>query len=167
MVYWWQCVFEGDVAKAMLFLKNNIDMHLTHNHRQTAVHNVCQGGSTTGHVHLLKLLLGRGANPNAIDDSENTPLHMVAYGGYTTMCRILLKAGANIRCYNLRCRRPVDVARHWKRRNVYEMLATWSAANHWRQWTRRRKRQRERRYLLKVWYHKGISCDFRYLVCWL
>lgn len=167
MVYWWQCVYDGNVAKAKLFLKHNIDMHLTREHRQTAVHYVCLGGSTTGHVRLLRLLLGRGADMNAIDDSENTPLHFVAIGGYTAMCRVLLKAGANTLCYNLQCKRPADVARHWKRRQVYEMLTTWRAAIHWRRWTQRRKRQRERRYLLKVWYHKGLSCDFRYLVCWL
>lgn len=167
MVCWWQSLFEGSVGKVQLFLKYNIDMYLIHEYGQTAVHTVCLGGSTTGHAHVLALLMERGADMNAMDDFENTPLHIVAYRGYTAMCRVLLQAGANTRQYNLKHMRPVDVARHLRRRGVYQMLATWRAAKHWRQWTKRCKRRRERHYLLKVWYHKGISCDFKYLVCWL
>jgi hypothetical protein len=164
---WWQSLFEGNVNKVRVFLKYNIDMYLTHEHRRTAVHYVCMGGSTTGHQRVLHLLLDRGANVNAVDDFRNTPLHMVAYSGYTAMCRILLQAGANVSSVNLRTRRPVEAAHHWNRHGVYEMLSTWSTAKHWRQWALRRKRCRERRELLKVWYRKGISCDFTHLVCWL
>lgn len=167
MVCWWQSLSEGNVQKVKLFLRYNIDMYLIQDYRQTAVHTVCRGGCTTGHVHTLTLLIECGADINAMDEFENTPLHLVAYRGYAAMCRVLLRAGANTLRYNLKNERPVDVARRLKRRDAYEMLATWRAAKHWREWTQRCKRRRERHYLLKVWYYKGISCDFRHLVCWI
>lgn len=167
MTCWWQALFEGDVAKVQIFIRYNIDMYLTHEHRRSALHYVCWGGSTTGHLRILRILLERGADIHALDEFENTPLHLAAYCGYKTMCRKLLESGASLKRFNLNSRRPIDTALHWKRFEVYRLLASWNAAKHWRDLTRRRKKYKERRTLLKIWYRKGLSCEFKNLACWI
>lgn len=43
----------------------------------------------------LRLLLSRGADPNAISAAGNTPLHVAAMRGYTEIAQLLLGAGAD------------------------------------------------------------------------
>lgn len=167
MTCWWQALFDGDVAKVQMFIRYNIDMYLTHEQRKTALHYVCWGGSTTGHLRILHILLERGADIHALDDFENTPLHFAAYGGLTAMCRALVLAGATLHRYNVDSKRPIDIALQHRRCRVYELLGSWKAAKHWRQWARRRRIYKERRELWKIWHDKRISCEFKNLVCWI
>ena len=49
-----------------------------------------------GHIDIVRLLLDRGANINAINDYERTALMWAANTGHTDVVRLLLDRGANI-----------------------------------------------------------------------
>jgi hypothetical protein len=49
----------------------------------------------TGDLDLVKLLLEKGANPNAISKLNNTPLHKAVKYGHTEVARHLLCSGAD------------------------------------------------------------------------
>ncbi len=49
---------------------------------------------------LLLLLLGRGADINATDGDEQTPLHVAAFGGDTGMVKLLISKGADLTAKN-------------------------------------------------------------------
>ncbi|RMG95704.1 MAG: hypothetical protein D6705_12990 [Deltaproteobacteria bacterium] len=48
-----------------------------------------------GHLAVVDLLLGRGADPNAADREGHTPLHLAAEAGAASVVRRLLAAGAD------------------------------------------------------------------------
>lgn len=50
---------------------------------------------TRGHLSAFRLLLDRGADPNAIDGTGSTALHVAVRGGHHTMVRELLRYGAS------------------------------------------------------------------------
>ena len=55
------------------------------------MHNAAQ----EGHVEIVKILLERGANPNAEDDAGRTPLHDAAFKGHVEIVKLLLERGAD------------------------------------------------------------------------
>lgn len=50
---------------------------------------------TRGHISAVRLLLDRGADPNAVDGTGSTALHAAVRGGHHTMVRDLLRYSAN------------------------------------------------------------------------
>lgn len=52
--------------------------------------------ASLGEVEMVRLLLGRGANPNIGDKDNITPLQLAARHGYIAIVRMLLKAGAKV-----------------------------------------------------------------------
>jgi len=58
----------------------------------TALHFAVAGGS----LAIVKGLIERGAEIDALDVGDETPLHFAARGGHASMCELLLNAGARI-----------------------------------------------------------------------
>ncbi|KAJ5319727.1 hypothetical protein N7508_000010 [Penicillium antarcticum] len=50
---------------------------------------------TRGHFAAVRLLLDRGADPNAVDGTGSTALHAAVRGGHHTIVRELLRYSAN------------------------------------------------------------------------
>jgi len=48
-----------------------------------------------GRAEVLRVLLESGADPNALDDPRNTPLHHAASGGHARAVFVLMQAGAD------------------------------------------------------------------------
>lgn len=44
----------------------------------------------------IQMLLGRGHNPNLLDDSGYTPLHYACRSGKLSSCKLLVEKGANV-----------------------------------------------------------------------
>src|SRR5690606_20745120 len=49
-----------------------------------------------GHLYMVELLLGKGADVNIQDESENTPLHYAASNGSKDIVALLIKNGADV-----------------------------------------------------------------------
>jgi ankyrin repeat protein/catechol 2,3-dioxygenase-like lactoylglutathione lyase family enzyme len=59
----------------------------------TGLHSAAKGG----HPEIVRLLLDRGANPNAREEGDNTyPLHWAAAAGHVDVVRMLLDAGGDV-----------------------------------------------------------------------
>jgi ankyrin repeat protein len=56
-----------------------------------AVHEASQ----EGHKDVVAFLGSRGADVNAVDDSQRTPLHRAAFAGKASVCTTLLALGAD------------------------------------------------------------------------
>eukprot|EP00299_Pterocystis_sp_00344_P018338 c9158_g1_i15.p1 GENE.c9158_g1_i15~~c9158_g1_i15.p1 ORF type:complete len:181 (+),score=39.44 c9158_g1_i15:82-624(+) len=61
-------------------------------------------------IYLVRLLLKRGANPNAQDPFKVTPLHCAANSGSVEICESLMAAGASMKFENYQGKTPLDVA---------------------------------------------------------
>jgi hypothetical protein len=66
--------------------------------------------SVTGRADAMELLIGRGANVNAVDPDGGTALHAAAFLGHEKATELLIKSGANVNAANNRGNTPLDVA---------------------------------------------------------
>ena len=59
---------------------------------------------------IISLLISHGADVNAQDDEELSPLHVAARDGYGECVMLLVKAGANVRMVNCEKKTAKDLA---------------------------------------------------------
>jgi serine/threonine protein kinase len=71
---------------------------------------------------VLRLLLERGANVNAIDDRENTPLMLAAKSGQIEMVRLLLERGADRELVDAMGAKPSEAARKEGHTEIVKLL---------------------------------------------
>ena len=81
--------------------------------------------STRGHKDVVAFLGSRGADVNAGDDSQYTPLHYAANMGKASVCTTLLALGADPAAKNWEGDTALDFAR---KRNITECVAVLEAA---------------------------------------
>ncbi|TYZ58873.1 hypothetical protein PybrP1_000509 [[Pythium] brassicae (nom. inval.)] len=89
--------------------------------RWTALHYACRHGQ----VYVVQLLVGRGADPDAVDESGNTPLHLAAGWGNLRCCVLMLEAGARVTAKNLAQQTPLSVAQALSRKDIAALLGRW------------------------------------------
>jgi len=88
-----QAAAEGSLEKVDSLLKLDPDLlQTTDESAYTPLHRAAYNN----HPEIVRLLLDRGAEVNAVSGSGSTPLHGAAYGGYTETAELLLTAGAEI-----------------------------------------------------------------------
>jgi hypothetical protein len=63
-----------------------------------------------GRAEAIELLIGRGANMNAVDPAGGTALHAAAFLGHEKATELLIRSGANVNAANKRGETPLDVA---------------------------------------------------------
>lgn len=63
-----------------------------------------------GHSEVVSILLEAGANPNAVDNWNYTPLHEAVSKGKIDVCLALLQHGANAELRNSENKTPLDLA---------------------------------------------------------
>ena len=81
----------GDLAELKVLLEQEPTLVRERNEGSTALH------LTVAHPDCVRLLLERGADPNARDSGDNAyPLHFAAGGGYLESVRALLDAGGDV-----------------------------------------------------------------------
>eukprot|EP01046_Picozoa_sp_COSAG06_P035828 COSAG06_NODE_3891_length_4800_cov_100.142948_1_plen_131_part_00 len=81
--------------------------------------------SQNGHKDVVAFLGSRGADVNAVDNSQETPLHWAAYWGRASVCTTLLALGADPAAKNNSGDTALDDAR---RQNKPECVAVLEAA---------------------------------------
>lgn len=79
--------------------------------------------ASRGHVNLCRLLLAAGANKNAVDEDENTALHLTVEAGHMTCIIFLIKeAGIDHTKKNKFGYIAYDVALNFEVRQMLEQL---------------------------------------------
>ncbi len=66
-----------------------------------------------GHIHIVKLLLSRGANVNETTDEGKSPLHAAASRGNFYLVKILMKARADPHAKDIDGVTPRDIIDRW------------------------------------------------------
>lgn len=72
---------------------------------ETALHVACR----RDHVRIVRLLVNKGANVNAVNKSGETPLHTAVFAGSMLSARLLLKHGADVNARDSCQRTPMHV----------------------------------------------------------
>ncbi|GAQ42092.1 ankyrin repeat domain-containing protein [Aspergillus tubingensis] len=85
---------------------------------QTLLHRFAFGGN----LCLVKLMLSRGANINAQDKLENTPLHWAASEGHLRVVQALIEAGADANVEDENGHTPLGIAIVCKKSAVVRYL---------------------------------------------
>jgi hypothetical protein len=89
-----------------------------------AVHIAC----ARGHKDVVAFLGSRGADVNAVDDSQGTPLHYTASYGFASVCTTLLALGADPTAKNSSGKTAVDYARQQNKPECVAVLEVVSKA---------------------------------------
>ena len=105
----WTSASRGELVavKAFVDAGNNINMQPGCYPNGTILHEAVQ----TGKTDVVKYLIEKGANVNALDDVQNTPLHRAAIYNRTGIIRLLLNARAKQDLVNDMDRTPWELAK--------------------------------------------------------
>ena len=90
------CVTHGHIDIFSLLIDHFPDLDMRGSSDQTLLHSVSWRGDSREYLEMGKRLLDRGANVNARDHEDWTPLHLAAYNGRPRFARMLLEHGAAI-----------------------------------------------------------------------
>ena len=88
-------------------------------HGCTPLHIACRAGF----ARMCRLLVAKGANINAKDESGEEPLHRCVEKGDLEIARLLLKNGANAACTNKAGVTPLHLAAAFARPDFVDLLA--------------------------------------------
>jgi ankyrin repeat protein len=75
-------------------------------------------------VELARILLDRGAPPNALSELGGTPLHEAAAGGGVEMVKLLLERGTDPKVRSKPGVTALDLAKEYKNAAVVALLET-------------------------------------------
>ncbi|KAJ5595478.1 uncharacterized protein N7459_001686 [Penicillium hispanicum] len=105
----------GDLEMVQLLLDYGADVNKSwvnpgeaHSPGVTPLHTASD--SRNQNVGLLSLLLDHGADPNAIDNGRQTPLHWAAAGTVEEKLKVLLDRGAPVNAQNAAGQTALDIA---------------------------------------------------------
>lgn len=95
-----------NIELAILLLNNEIDVNCKNLDGITPIHIVANG-------EIAELLIEKGANLDAIDIMNNTPLHLHALEGDEKydILQLLVESGANLNILNHEGQTPLDIAK--------------------------------------------------------
>lgn len=100
----------GDLQQLKQFLgKNPSLVNSTDKDRMTPLHHAID----SGHLEAADLLIGSGADIDAVNYKKETPLHIAAYEGNAEAVKLLLKHNADPRMREMRDRIPLFLACNW------------------------------------------------------
>lgn len=110
-----------DAVRALLDL--GADVHLaSRSGGFTPLHSAIADDGDAAVKDIVRMLLERGADPNARSGSGATPLHTAAFTGNVPVVRMLLTAGADPEIRDDAGKTPLDVARERRQTEVAALL---------------------------------------------
>ena len=84
---------------------------------------------------VVKYLLEHSSDPNAVDESKNTPLHLAARDGFINIVRLLVESSKDVKSYVNSRNSNQDTALHLAAREgkceVVKVLINFSSDRHW------------------------------------
>lgn len=98
----------GDVAQAEKLLKSgaNIDWSIKDKNNRTYLHRAVQSGE----IDIVRLLVSKGADVNAVGPIGKTPLHLATEFRQQAVVEYLIAHGANINAQNIEGNTPLHSA---------------------------------------------------------
>ncbi len=113
-------VFFGwpELAGALIDRGASLEARSTNQSKNTPLHAAAAGGN----VEVVKLLLMRGADANASQDSGWTALHSAAQAGNREMVEVLVAYGADLNARANNHQSPLDLALTKGQRQTVELL---------------------------------------------
>ena len=82
------------------------------------LHKACNKGD----IEAVKQFLGKGADVNAEDKHEWTPLHYAAYQGHTEIAKFLVGSGADVNAKEIGDETPLHFAAQRGHKEIVELL---------------------------------------------
>jgi ankyrin repeat protein len=118
----------GSVKGAQLMFEHGANIHTRDKTGQTLLHQTLLGLTDTidtldMFLDTIRFLQERGADVDALDDDNTTPLHVASYFGCAKGARLLLELGANVHLEDRYGRTPFQVAEEGGRRNITQLLS--------------------------------------------
>src|SRR6266850_378053 len=105
--------YYGSVKAAQLLLGYGANIHLQNKSGQTPLHQAVddlQVHVEDYYLAVIGFLLEHGAEVDALDSDNLTPLHVAAHHGSVKAAQLLLEHGASLHLQNNEGRTPVQVA---------------------------------------------------------
>ncbi|CAM9437280.1 unnamed protein product, partial [Ectocarpus sp. 6 AP-2014] len=90
---------EGHSAVVRILIQNRANLSISSDEGYTALHHAATGGGRD--ATASKILIGAGADLEAVDLQAQTPLHIAADRGRSEMIRALIEARSNVNCRTL------------------------------------------------------------------
>ena len=120
----------GHFQAFWMLLEHNANIDIRNEHGESALHVAAVPRAKGDHVHIMQVLLDRGANPNSRDNCNCTPLHHSSWReknqyerqGTVEGTRLLLKHGAIIDAKDDDGKTPLQLALEHGRHDIATCL---------------------------------------------
>jgi len=123
--------YYGSLEGAQLMLEHGANIHARSKTGQTPLHRVLDHLTDTSYaldifLDIVRCLLARGADVDALDDDRGTPLHLASRDGCVTGARVLLEHGANVHLEDKKGRTPFQVASEEGETDITQLLSAFA-----------------------------------------
>ena len=118
----WDAAIAGDTGAILRALATGAVIDSLDTRRSRNGRRALNWAALTDHPEVIRLLLARGAQLEALNLTGNTALHHAAEAGSLNAARALLIAGADLQAINADGNRPIDIARANQRLEVVTLL---------------------------------------------
>ena len=109
---------QPEVARFLIERGADVNSHATNAQKVSAMN----AAGAVEDIESMKLLLAHGANPNARQESDFTPMHVAAGRGNRAMIELLLAHGAERMPRSTNGKTPADIAREHDHSELAEWL---------------------------------------------
>lgn len=108
-------VLHGNMEAIERYLKDGVDINAADANGLTPLAWAAVNDTP---FEIAKFLIDNGANVNARDHIENTPLHDAAGAGHREIVAMLISKGADLNARNKDGKTPIDLAAEWQQETV-------------------------------------------------
>jgi ankyrin repeat protein len=126
-----EAVDYGHLQAVQMLLEHNVDIHTRTKFGESPLHVAARAQNRRDQVDIMRILLNHGANPNARDDDNSTPLHYSSWfqkGAYDPIqgtvegAHLLLEHGAFLDAKDSKGRTPLQLALEHGRHDIAKYL---------------------------------------------